>query len=104
MKQSVIESIKQTLITHLPNDGKAWLFGSQARGDAHEGSDWDILIVLNKDKLLPTDYDTVTYPLTVLGWDLGEQINPIMYSSKEWEESKITPFYHNVQQDAIALL
>ena len=104
MKQSVIESIKQTPITHLPNDGKAWLFGSQARGDAHEGSDWDILIVLNKDKLLPTDYDTVTYPLTVLGWDLGEQINPIMYSSKEWEESKITPFYHNVQQDAIALL
>ena len=104
MKQSVIESIKQTLITHLPNDRKAWLFGSQARGDAHEGSDWDILIVLNKDKLLPTDYDTVTYPLTVLGWDLGEQINPIMYSSKEWEESKITPFYHNVQQDAIALL
>lgn len=104
MKQSVMECIKQTLITHLPNDGKAWLFGSQARGDAHEGSDWDILIVLNKDKLLPADYDNVTYPLTVLGWDLGERINPIMYSSKEWEESKITPFYHNVQQDAIALI
>lgn len=104
MKQLVIDSIKQTLVNHLPVDGKAWLFGSQARGDAHEGSDWDILIVLNKDKLLPADYDTVTYPLTVLGWELGEQINPIMYSSKEWEESKITPFYHNVQQDAVELV
>jgi len=104
MKQLVIDSIKQTLVNHLPFDGKAWLFGSQARGDAHEGSDWDILIVLNKDKLLPADYDTVTYPLTVLGWELGEQINPIMYSSKEWEESKITPFYHNVQQDAVELV
>lgn len=104
MKQLVIDSIKQTLVNHLPVDGKAWLFGSQARGDAHEGSDWDILIVLNKDKLLPADYDTVTYPLTVLGWELGEQINPIMYSSKEWEESKITPFYHNVLQDAVELV
>lgn len=104
MRQLVIDSIKQTLVNHLPVDGKAWLFGSQARGDAHEGSDWDILIVLNKDKLLPADYDTVTYPLTVLGWELGEQINPIMYSSKEWEESKITPFYHNVQQDAVELV
>ena len=104
MKQSVIESIKQTLITNLPYGAKAWIFGSQARGDAHDGSDWDILIVLNKDKLLPSDYDTVTYPLTVLGWDLGEQINPIMYSNKEWEDSKITPYYHNVQNDAIALI
>ena len=52
---------------------------------------------------LPDDYDNVTYPLTTLGWDLGEQINPIMYSAKEWEASRITPFYQNVVQDAIVL-
>ena len=39
----------------------------------------------------------------MLSWDLGEQINPIMYSSKEWETSRITPFYQNVVQDAIVL-
>ena len=79
------------------------LFGSQARGEAHSESDWDILIILNKDKLLPGDYDNVTYPLTELGWDLGERINPIMYTAKEWEDSRITPFYQNVNKDAIVL-
>ena len=103
MNKQVIESIQQTLHQYLPVGGKALLFGSQARGDAHVGSDWDILIILNKDKLMPTDYDNVTYPLTTLGWDLGEQINPIMYSAKEWEASRITPFYQNVLRDAIVL-
>lgn len=26
-----------------------WLFGSRARGDAHQGSDWDLLVVLPDD-------------------------------------------------------
>jgi len=34
---------------------------------------------------------------------LGAEINPIMYTKKEWEASRITPFYHNVTEDAIAL-
>ena len=55
MNTQVIESIKRTLQHHLPVGGRALLFGSQARGDAHAGSDWDILIILNKDKLLPDD-------------------------------------------------
>lgn len=104
MDKAVMENIRQTLLRHLPVGGKAYLFGSQARGDNRPSSDWDILIILNKDKLLPDDYDSITYPLTTLGWDLGERINPILYTSTEWEASCITPFYQNVKQDAIALV
>ena len=103
MNKSVLESIRKLLAQVLPPNATARLYGSQARGDAHRGSDWDILIVMDKDKLLPDDYDTVTYPLTKLGWELGAEINPIMYTKKEWEQSRITPFYHNVEQDAIVL-
>ena len=67
----VLESIRQSLAQHLPSGGRAVLFGSQARGDARPDSDWDILIVLDKEKLETADYDTVSYPLTTLGWDLG---------------------------------
>ena len=103
MNKQIIESIKKTLAASLPKQAKAMLYGSQARGDAQKNSDWDILIVLDKDRLLPEDYDTVTYPLTKLGWDIGAEINPIMYTKKEWEASRITPFYHNVIKDAIVL-
>lgn len=30
---------------------KAILFGSRARGTEHEGSDWDVLILLDNQKL-----------------------------------------------------
>ncbi len=103
MNKRVLDSIRKLLAQTLPPNATARLYGSQARGDAHRGSDWDILIVMDKDRLLPDDYDTITYPLTKLGWELGTEINPIMYTKKEWEQSKITPFYHNVEQDAIAL-
>lgn len=103
MEKKVLDSIKQILAMVLPKQAKAMLYGSQARGDARQDSDWDILIVVDKDRLLPEDYDTITYLLTKLGWDLGAQINPIMYTKKEWEASRITPFYHNVLEDAIAL-
>ena len=100
----VLDSIKRSLAEHLPKEGRALLFGSQARGDAQVDSDWDILILLNKEKLEPSDYDEVSFPLTMLGWDLGERINPIMYTMKEWAASCITPFYKNVEQEGIELL
>lgn len=103
MNKQIIDSIKKTLAISLPKQGEAMLYGSQARGDARMNSDWDILIILDKERLLPEDYDKVTYPLTKLGWDIGAEINPIMYTKKEWEASRITPFYHNVLKDAIVL-
>ena len=103
MENGVVDKIKQTLLLSLPSGGYALLYGSRARGEAHPSSDWDILIVLDKDKLQPEDYDTVSYPLRELGWELGEDINPVMYTAKEWEESSFTPFYHNVLNDAIRL-
>ena len=103
MNKQILDGIKKTLATSLPKQAVTMLYGSQARGDARKNSDWDILIVLDKDRLMPEDYDTVTYPLTKLGWDIGAEINPIMYTKKEWEASRITPFYHNVLKDAITL-
>lgn len=102
--ENVLTDIKQLAAEVVPEGSRAWLYGSRARGTAHEGSDWDILLILNKDSLTQADYDTVSYPFVLLGCELGEEINPIMYTAKEWQLFSATPFYENVQNDALNLL
>lgn len=99
MNDKVLDSIKDSLSKNMPKDGKAILFGSRARGDNREDSDWDILIVLNKDYINNDDYLRISYPLTLLGTDLNEEINPIMYTKRQWDENYFTPFYHNVIEE-----
>ena len=100
----VLNQIRQVAKHTAPEGSMVLLFGSRARGQARKGSDWDILIVLPKAQLQQADYDQVSYPLVELGWTLGEQINPVVYTEQEWKASSITPFYDNVQRDAISLL
>ncbi len=100
---NVILKIKDIAKTTIPTGSKAILYGSRARGDARSDSDWDILILLNKDKLDQSDYDKVSYPFVLLGCDLNTEINPILYTKKEWESYNFTPFYKNVTKDGITL-
>ena len=60
-------------------DARALLYGSRARGDAREDSDWDILILIDKDRVEGGDYDAIAYPLFELGWELDEAISPVLY-------------------------
>ena len=84
-------------------NGKAVLFGSRARGDARGGSDWDVLVLLNKERIMAADVDEISYPIRELGWELGEEINPIMFTMGEWDGKRGTPFYENVMAEGIAL-
>ena len=95
--------IRETGRKVVPPGGQVWLFGSRARGDAHEGSDWDILILLDKPKITLDDYD-VGYPFREAGWEMGEEINPQVYSKEEWSRYSFTPFYKNVEHDKRVLL
>lgn len=79
------------------------LYGSQARGDAREDSDWDILIILDKPKVEQSDHDNIAFPFTMLGWELGEAIIPVIYTREEWANSNFMPFYKNVERDKIIL-
>ena len=99
----VFSSLKKIAKANLPAGTQVLLYGSRARGDANETSDWDVLIILDKDKLEKSDYDNVSFPFTALGWDLNERINPVLYTFKEWAASSFTPFYKNVKEEGVAL-
>ena len=53
--------------------------------------------------LMADDYDNITYPLTELGWELGEEINPVMYTTQDWEKYRNTPFVRNVEKEGVKI-
>ena len=60
VKEHILAAIRKCLAKNLTASGKAILFGSQARGTAREDSDWDILIILDKE---PDGLDFFTFYL-----------------------------------------
>lgn len=100
---NTLRSIRDTLHAVLPSRGSAILYGSRARGDARPNSDWDVLILIDKDKLEVRDYDEISYPLSELGWSLGVVISPILYTKKDWQAQSFTPFYKNVMSEGLSL-
>lgn len=98
--KSEIRSIAKEVI---PSDGQLFIYGSRARGDANEDSDWDLLIILDKEKVEQSDYDNIVFPLTLLGWENGQSVVPIIYTKKEWENCAFLPFYKNVEKDKVLL-
>lgn len=99
-----IQSIQRLASQIMPQDGHVWLYGSRARGTNDKDSDWDLLILLNQESIANKDHDTYCFPFTMLGWESGEAIVPLLYSMKQWEQQSFTPFYKNVEKDKIQIL
>lgn len=95
----ILKEIKRIVLEQDPT-AKIYLYGSRARGSAGKVSDWDLLILLNKEKITREIEKSITYPLYDLEFDTGELISPMVYSEIEWNTKySITPFYQNVMQE-----
>ncbi len=101
MKNSsdILREIKRIVLEQDPS-AKIYLYGSRVKGSAGMESDWDLLILLNKEKITREIENSITYPLYDLEFDTGELISPMVYSEFEWNTKySITPFYHNVMKE-----
>ena len=95
----VVAHIKQVAHEVLPKGSVLYLYGSRARGDYHEGSDWDLLLLLDKPKVETADFERYSYPFVEMGWNIGEDIRPHAYTKKEWFTGPHAMFYYNVEED-----
>ena len=99
----IIEDLRKLAHSVLPPSADIILFESQARNTASQDSDWDILILLDKERIIKEDYDAVGYPFDLKGWEPDTLVNPFLYTKTNWENAKHTPFYQNVMKEGIAL-
>jgi uncharacterized protein len=102
-KSQIIAKIKDVASKVLPQGSKLILFGSQARGSARPDSDWDIIILVKRDHITAIEAGDIAYPFYSAGWEMKVEINPVIYTFKDWQKRHFTPFYHNVSIEGIQL-
>ena len=100
-REHLIDAIK-TGLSGLRSGIEVRLYGSEARGEAHEKSDIDLLVLVPKDKVTLQDELEITAPLYDIELKTGILINALILPKREWGRI-VTPFYENVMQDAVTL-
>lgn len=100
----VIKKIRELALSVLPSNSRVLLYGSRARGDYFEESDWDLLIILDKQTATRDDFNKYAYPFHVLGAEMQELFSPIIYGRKQWSDMQVSDFYQNIINDNITIL
>ena len=76
------------------------LFGSRARGDFRNDSDWDFLILFrrNLDRQLR---ELILEKLYEIELQTNSVISNIIHTNSEWEDRSITPLYAIIHEEGI---
>ncbi len=96
-REEVIKNIRQVAAGTLPKGSALFLYGSRARGDWAEDSDWDLLLIL--DKKGDDDFRRYAYPIIECGFNLWQYFSVQTYSREEWNNGPHPMFYYNVEHD-----
>lgn len=96
-----MNDIKQAVLS-VDESADVLLFGSRARGDFEEESDWDILILTNEEVNREYRLDLIGTIITLeIRYAIG--ISPVFKNKSEWSELEGTDFYSNVKEDGVIL-
>jgi uncharacterized protein len=103
MKDKILSKVKEAVILLEPS-AEVILYGSRARDDFREYSDWDFLVLVDG----PVDTvrtDRIRRVLFDIELDTDQIINSIIRSRQEWNSPKysVVPLHRNVEREGIRL-
>jgi predicted nucleotidyltransferase len=103
-KESHIANLISLRIKSQDPGAEVILFGSHARGQANDESDWDVLILIDRPKTDRSIEEKYRNEMFQLELELGEPISTFVYSKSDWETRFYhTPLYQNVKKEGIRL-
>jgi predicted nucleotidyltransferase len=97
MRQNIPQQVKKAVLT-LDPEAEVVLFGSRARGDSHEESDWDFLIISNK---LAQKEEKRNLRSVLLDLELEEEviISQIVMTPDKWKRSDGMPLHEDITNE-----
>ena len=100
-QKEFLQKIKDTVLA-FDSDAEVILFGSRARGDYREDSDWDFLVLTNKKSegyfkraLRGSLYD--------IELEYLQPVSAIIFDKNSWEDWQISPLFKNIKQEGIRI-
>ncbi len=101
-KSEILSKIKK-YVNEIDLEAEVILFGSQARNEDREDSDWDILILTPSPSNLSRE-QIFRHKLFELELEYGIALSTFVYSKSEWENKyQVTPLYQNISQEGISI-
>ena len=101
-KEQILQEIKQAVLSVDPQ-AQVVLFGSRARGDYLEESDWDVLVLVDKEERDYKFKDKIRDVLFELELKTGTVISSITKNRVFWEDISVTPLYKEIEKDGVQL-
>ena len=102
-KKHVIQLIRQK-VNEIDNTAEVILYGSRARGDNKQDSDWDVMILLKRKNVDKKVEQTFRHHLLDLELEIGVPISVFVYSKNDWEgKYSVTPLFRSIKKEGIVI-
>ena len=100
-RQYIIAAVRRIVHRY---DGSAdiILFGSRARGDWHEESDWDFLILSNLSEMGNTKEEIRKAVYREIELETFDGVFILFHNREVWHSKyDVTPLYYNIQEEGV---
>ena len=99
----LLAECKAAIVEAAP-DASVILYGSRARGDAREDSDYDLLVLVDPEPDMELE-QAIVNQLVPLEVETGKVLTVLLYSRSQWNSAlyRAMPFHKNVTREGVLL-